>query len=84
MVLVHESITMARCLAACELASFRLDNPGFCLSCGDDADGVEPDAEGHICEGCGESAVMGAENALILAVGGAAVWKPSTRSESQL
>ncbi len=57
---------------------FGRDNPGFCLSCGDDAEGVEPDAEGHICEGCGESAVMGAENALISAVGRAAVWKPSS------
>ena len=38
---------------------FGRDNPGFCLSCGDDAEGVEPDAEGHICEGCGAAAVMG-------------------------
>jgi len=66
---VHESITTKRVLSACEAAAVGLDNPGFCLSCGSDADGVEPDAEGHICEGCGESAVMGAENALIMAVG---------------
>ena len=81
MALVHESITLERVLSACESSTFGLDNPGFCLACGSDADGVEPDAEGYICEGCGEAAVMGAENALISAVGRAAVWKPSTRSE---
>ena len=78
MVKVNESITTERVLSACEASMFGRDNPGFCLSCGDDAEGVEPDAEGHICEGCGESAVMGAENALISAVGRAAVWKPSS------
>ena len=78
MVKVHESITTKRVLSACEASMFGLDNPGFCLSCGSDAEGVEPDAEGHICEGCGESAVRGAENALISAVGRAAVWKPSS------
>ena len=76
MVKVHESITTERVLSACEATAVGLDNPGFCLSCGDDADGVEPDAEGFVCEGCGESAVMGAENALIMAVGRAAVWNP--------
>ena len=41
------------------------DNLGFCLACGADADGVEPDAEGYECEECGASKVMGAENCLI-------------------
>ena len=83
MVKVHESITIDRVLAACESAAVGLENPGFCLACGFEADGVEPDAEGYTCEDCGEAAVMGAENALISAIGRAAVWKPSTRSESQ-
>jgi len=77
MALIHESITLKRVLSACEAAAVGLDNPGFCLSCGDDADGVEPDAEGYVCEGCGEAAVMGAENALVLtAMRPVAVWKP--------
>lgn len=42
-----------------------LDNPGFCLECGEEAEGVEPDAEGYECEACGAEAVYGAEQILI-------------------
>jgi len=53
-------LTIERVMAAVEE-----DNSlGFCLSCGADACGVEPDAEGNECEECGESRVMGAENCL--------------------
>jgi hypothetical protein len=41
------------------------DYLGFCLKCGHEHSGVEPDAEGYKCESCGELAVMGAENILI-------------------
>ena len=41
------------------------DNLGFCLSCGDEAYGVEPDARRYKCEGCGEHQVYGAEEILI-------------------
>lgn len=40
------------------------DHRGFCLSCGAEAYGVEPDAEGYECEECEEPRVMGAENCL--------------------
>ena len=66
LVSVHKSITQDRVLDACRSAMVGLDNPGFCLSCGADADGVEPDAEGYNCDNCGASAVTGAENALFL------------------
>jgi hypothetical protein len=42
-----------------------LDNPGFCLSCGADAEGCEPDAQQYECESCGAAAVYGAEEILI-------------------
>lgn len=42
-----------------------LDNPGFCLACGAEADGVEPDARGYRCESCGERRVHGAEDIFI-------------------
>jgi hypothetical protein len=42
-----------------------LDNPGFCLACGAEADGCEPDAEQYACESCGERAVYGAAEILI-------------------
>ena len=34
---------------------------GFCLACGAEAGGVEPDARRYPCEGCGLNYVFGAE-----------------------
>jgi hypothetical protein len=45
---------------------FSLDNPGICIACGADADGCEPDARKYKCEACGERAVYGAEELLIM------------------
>ena len=42
------------------------DYVGFCLACGEEADGVEPDASNYKCESCGEFQVHGAEEILIL------------------
>lgn len=42
-----------------------LDNPGFCLACGAEADGCEPDARNYECECCGEHAVFGAEELML-------------------
>tara|TARA_R100000306_G_C4376099_1_gene142026 strand:+ start:2724 stop:2909 length:186 start_codon:yes stop_codon:yes gene_type:complete len=39
---------------------------GFCLSCGDEAYGVEPDARKYECESCGDFQVHGAEEILIM------------------
>jgi hypothetical protein len=36
------------------------DNMGFCLACGEAAEGVEPDARRYTCERCGASKVYGA------------------------
>jgi hypothetical protein len=48
------------------LAAARADDcRGFCLRCGDEAYGVEPDARRYRCESCGESAVYGAEEIII-------------------
>jgi hypothetical protein len=41
-------------------------NIGFCISCGCEAYGVEPDAENYKCESCGEYKVVGAEQLLVL------------------
>jgi hypothetical protein len=43
-----------------------LDNPGFCLACGADADGCEPDARGYECEVCGKPKVYGAEEVALM------------------
>ena len=42
------------------------DNSGFCLACGEQAFGVEPDAERYECESCGAHRVYGAEQLLIM------------------
>lgn len=61
---IHRRVTKERVVEAVEEAQFGLGNPGFCIRCGADADGVEPDAEGYVCEECGEPAVFGAEQLL--------------------
>ena len=42
------------------------DNLGFCLGCGAEAYGVEPDARKYECEECGAHKVYGAEELLIM------------------
>lgn len=39
---------------------------GFCLACGAEAYGVEPDARKYECEECGERKVYGAEELLTM------------------
>ena len=62
---IHASITEARVLDAMEREMSSLDNPGFCLICGADADGVEPDARRYTCEECDEPFVFGAAEVLM-------------------
>lgn len=47
-------------------AARRDDGTGFCLACGEEASGVEPDARGYACEFCGEKDVYGAEEILLM------------------
>lgn len=55
-------LTAKRVLAAVEAD----DNLGFCLACGADAFGVEPDARKYECDECGAHRVYGAEEVLIM------------------
>lgn len=57
----HPTITRERVEDAVERRMTSLDNPGFCLCCGAEADACEPDAEGYECEACGEPSVYGAD-----------------------
>ena len=41
---IHKSITTDRITDAIERSYSSLDNPGFCVACGEDAEGCEPDA----------------------------------------
>ncbi len=62
---MHKSITTERVLEAAKRQMFGMDNPGFCTSCGEEAEGCEPDARGYECESCGERAVCGAEELMM-------------------
>ena len=42
------------------------DNTGFCLACGEQAFGVEPDARNYECDSCGAEQVYGAEEILMM------------------
>jgi len=42
------------------------ENPGFCLGCGMECDGVELDARKHKCEDCGDMLVYGLEELLMM------------------
>jgi hypothetical protein len=64
---MHPNITKKVILDAVERRMTTLDNPGFCVACGLEHDGCEPDMRNGTCEGCGEKKVYGADE-LLLAV----------------
>lgn len=64
----HKNVTEHAILDACERHRASLDDPGFCLVCGLEVDGVEPDAQNYTCESCGAGQVFGAEELLIVVV----------------
>jgi predicted RNA-binding Zn-ribbon protein involved in translation (DUF1610 family) len=68
---MHESVTLDRIVEAAKQSMFggaSYDDTGICVACGEDAYGVEPDAEKYECEACGEQAVYGGEQLLLLNV----------------
>ena len=42
------------------------DTSGFCLACGAETDGVEPDARKYKCDSCGQLKVYGAEEIVLM------------------
>lgn len=61
---LHPDITSVILAEAVSRRLTTLDNPGFCIACGLEADGCEPDARKYECEACGEKQVYGAEELL--------------------
>lgn len=45
---------------------FGLGCRGWCLTCGEEVDGVEPDARRYLCEACDNKTVYGYEELLIM------------------
>ena len=62
---LHPSITTKRVMQAVEAQMTTLENLGFCIYCGEDADGCEPDARQYECECCGRRGVYGADELLM-------------------
>ena len=61
---IHKSITFDRLMEAAERRETSLDNPGFCIRCGEEQKECEPDAQAYECDECGANAVYGAEELL--------------------
>jgi hypothetical protein len=61
----HPSLTLSRVMNADMRQKLTLANPGFCLACGQEQEGCEPDARAIPCEHCGEPQVMGASDLLM-------------------
>ena len=61
---VHNSVTPDRVVDAVHREMTSLDNPGFCVACGHEQGGCEPDAREYECEACGERKVYGATELL--------------------
>ena len=62
---VNPKVTQEAVIEAAEREMFGMDNPGFCLCCGVEVDGVEPDARRYECESCGAPAVYGAQELML-------------------
>ena len=62
----HKSLTDDVIVEAVERHNSSLDDPGFCLICGLEHGGVEPDAHNYVCESCGAEQVFGAEELLLV------------------
>ena len=62
---ISKLITWDRLEDACKRSIFGMDNPGFCISCGDEVEGVEPDAREYECCACGAHLVYGAEELML-------------------
>jgi hypothetical protein len=63
---LHKSLTLGRIQSAVERSYETTDNPGFCIYCGNEQEGCEPDAENYECDECGRDGVFGAETLLIM------------------
>jgi hypothetical protein len=57
----HPDLTDDVIIEAAKRHAYSLDDPGFCIMCGNEQGGCEPDARRYKCESCGARQVYGAE-----------------------
>jgi hypothetical protein len=60
----HKSLTDDVIVDACGRRRSS-SSPGFCLACGSEQDGCEPDARNYECEACGAEQVFGCEELMM-------------------
>lgn len=67
---LHKSLTVKRVVEAAEEEMFgpAITNPGFCLACGEEQEGCEPDAEKYECENCEKREVYGAATVAMMLI----------------
>jgi len=57
---------MARTFTLEQIYEMQEEEGGWCLTCGEEAYGIEPDARKYKCEACGARAVYGAEEMVVM------------------
>lgn len=60
-----KSLTADVIMNAVDRQNTSLDNPGFCIGCGEESDECEPDARAYECESCNRRLVYGAAELLM-------------------
>jgi hypothetical protein len=61
-----ECLSFDDVMAAAEEQMFGTGNDGFCLNCGAEHDACEPDMRNAECERCGDHAVFGASEIMLM------------------
>ncbi len=65
MVKIHKSLTAEVIIDAVERQNEGLDNPGFCIYCGEEDFESDPDTRKKECENCEKPGVYGAMELLL-------------------
>ena len=65
---LHPSLTAKRVEDAVNRQMTTHDNPGFCIKCGQECGGCEPDARRYECHTCGSRTVYGAAELFLIFV----------------
>jgi len=51
-----------------QVVTYGLSNDGWCLTCGELVDDVEPDARKYMCGCCGKKSIYGLEELLMIGI----------------
>lgn len=63
---MHPNVTLEKLMEMGQRRNTSLDNPGICLTCGEEQEGCEPDARKYKCEHCGDNNVYGEDDLIMM------------------